>query len=321
MIKELYSIHSAKANPFDTLDESKSQIKPEDQITKMASKIAGLFVIPSQLFNVGLVEANQIVERALQNLPDTIKRVDRIEISTDEGSKVQALLIYPVNCQNSKKCIVYNNPNTNTIPYYLSKGFETSLPPFQLLLKKKCPLLLYDYHGTGISRSALPIKDSSLMHRLPCVNTTAAEALAVLAYAMHQFDKVEVWGSSYGGGVATLACDAYLSENPKDAQRLRLFNHDSFTRIGAVLPEGLRFLTSYFGTELDAESAMRRLVAKGIETVILCHRNDPVIGKGAQMAEIVPSLQGKVRLIDSPHFSHAALLRICCSNFDIHRAF
>jgi pimeloyl-ACP methyl ester carboxylesterase len=272
----------------------------------LAAKIAGLVAIPAQLFDSSVSTANQVVETALQHLPDSIEKVERIFIPVEEGRGVQALLIYPTGAHRSN-CIVYNHPNTNTLPYYLSRGFESQLPPFQLMFKRKCPVLLYDYRGTGISRPEI-FEGANFVNHMPCVNTTSADAYAVLAYALNRFAHIELWGSSFGAGVATVACDAYLSENPEQACRIRLFHHDSFTRIGAVaFPKEFMGLASFLGTELDAEIPMRRLAARGVKIAILCHTNDPVIRAGARMAEILPSLRGKVRLIESAHYSHASL--------------
>lgn len=278
------------------------------------AKVAGLALVPSQFIGPNAKNAHLIVDGAIRNVPSPIiERIEKFEIAREQGIKLQGVILYPKEwIPDHQKCLVYHHPNTNTIAGYFLNEFVSDTIPFQLLQKAKCPLIMYDYRGTGISRPNKADEDTFIptinFDQMPCINTVSTDGCAVLEYVMNRFHSVAVWGSSLGGGVATVACDAYLKKYPADAERLSLYNHDSFTSTGAViLPNCLNFIASLLNGNLDAETAMRRVVKRGVKTSILFHKLDPLIREGAQMARIAPELRGKVTVIENPDYGHAEL--------------
>ncbi len=60
---------------------------------------------------------------------------------------------------------------------------------------------------------------------------------------------------------------------------------------------------------LDAATPMQRLIKRGIAITVLCHEKDPIIPKGARMAEYVAKLPkaSNVSMIYSKEQGHANL--------------
>lgn len=261
------------------------------------AKVAGIALVPSQYLGPGLESGNRRLQLVDKTLPyGFCEKMEKIEITGDRGMKIYGIILYPKGWVPShSKCIVYNNPNAVTVPEFFDYNDST---PFLVMQQTKCPIIMYDYRGTGISRE----------NERPSAHTVTTDGHTVLNYALSRFENADVWGSSLGGAVATVACDAYLAKHPQHVGRISLYNHDSFTTTGkVVLHRYLNFLATLVGVNIDAESAMRRLAKRGLNTTILCHRNDPVIGKGSRIAEIVPNLRGNIRLIDSLEYGHANL--------------
>lgn len=259
------------------------------------AKIAGLVVVPSQFLGPDLATCRKLIER---------EAVESIVIEGN-GVEIHGVILYPPNFDksNKTKCILYNNPNAITVPEYFFYGFDRNSPPYHILRNNQCPIIMYDYRGTGLSR-----EENTSIPTMPSANTITIDGNTALAYAMSRFDHVDVWGSSLGGGVATVACGNYINEFPDQANRITLYNHDSFTTTGKVkLHKSIASLASTVGANLDAETPMYELAAHKVKIVILCHMNDPVIKAGARMSEIVPKLKGDVTLILSDREGHANL--------------
>lgn len=184
------------------------------------AKIAGMAMVPSQYDGRNLEDCNQIVESAIRNVPNQcVKSIGRIEITSETGVTVKGIMIYPLKYDpQGTRCIVYNNPNACTIPEFLNGGYGLNphSPPYQLLeLRQTCPLLMYDYRGTGISQkkySESSLSSFETFVEKPSYRTLSEDGSTVLEYAMNRFNTVEVWGSSLGGGVATIACETYLAK-------------------------------------------------------------------------------------------------------------
>lgn len=277
------------------------------------AKIVGSILVPSQYLGPSVLKSNTIVEEFDRDLGmNGVKQMERIELSLGEGRTLRGIILYPVESTGKmSKCIVYNNPNGITVPEFLTYSQYNGNVPFQLMNKMQCPIILYDYYGTGISRSAHGSREGfqsfSFIER-PSAYTISQDGLAILEYAMERFSQVDIWGSSLGGGVATIVCERYLNKHPQDTHRLRLFNHDSFTTTGkVVLPAYLSGIATLAGANLDAESSIYKLGKRGLPITILCHNKDPIIPPGARMAEIAHKITGKVTLIESPSHQHAAL--------------
>lgn len=269
------------------------------------AKLAGFAMVPSQIIGPDLEKANQIMDAVIQSPPATLQQIERITIE-ENGVTIQGIILYPRECDRSK-CVVYNNPNAITVAEFFARGFDQDSTPYHIVNKSKCPLIMYDYRGTGISR--VKNEESSFpVNVRPSQHTISVDGFTVLKYAMNRFQTADVWGSSLGGGVATVACEEYLKMFPHQAKEIKLFNHDSFTTTGrVVLPSYLQFLAYIVGGNLDADTPMRSLAQRGVKIVVLCHKQDPVIPAGARMAELAETLQGDIKVINSPRYGHANL--------------
>ena len=130
---------------------------------------------------------------------------------------------------------------------------------------------------------------------------------------MQHFGEVEVWGSSLGGGVATVSLERYLNNNPLDVRRVSINNHDSFTTTPRVVFPNYPLVADsvgwLVGGNLDAQTPMRSLIERGVKVTVLCHQNDPVIPAGARMGEFASQFRHRdnVSVIYSPEYGHANL--------------
>ena len=122
-----------------------------------------------------------------------------------------------------------------------------------------------------------------------------------------------MWGSSLGGGVATISLERHLSKVPEDSKRVSITNHDSFTTTPRVVfPSAPNFADVagwVVGGNLDAQTPMTSLIERGVKVTVLCHNQNPVIPQGARMAEYATHLKYKpnVSLIYSEKYGHANL--------------
>lgn len=137
---------------------------------------------------------------------------------------------------------------------------------------------------------------------------------AALEYTLNKFHKVEVMGSSLGGGVATASLDRYLTKTPLDTNRItQLVNHDSFTNTPRVIfpnnPLIADFLGDVVGANLDAMTPMKNLINRGVKVSVFYHTKDPIIPVGARMGDFIQTLpkKGNVTVFASHQYSHANL--------------
>ena len=295
----LSSVSSSQEKSVSVLNSSASCV---DWIIKNRgglAKIAGMVMVPSQFDGTGF-ECNKTVEGLVQKNPN-IKRLNFI------GKDVRGIIIYPENYdhENKQKCVVYNNPNACTISrFFDSYGLYKGAPPYKILQLRKCPIIMFDYRGTGLS----PCYETSMQFR-PTYHSIVEDGQVALEYAMKEFDNVEMWGTSLGGGVATIATERYLEKNPRDVQRLSLTNHDSFTTTGKVVLPGFwsKIVGVVFG-DLNAEAPMKKLIDRKVKIIVLCHQGDYIIPLRARMAEL-PELKCKsnVTIIRSHEVAHGPL--------------
>jgi len=272
--------------------------------------LVGLLLVPSQFLSPKAAEANQFITKAAKNQDCKIQRFS-LPVKGGDTS-VKGIIYYPKNWDptDRSRCVVYHNPNGVTVSEYFGVGGHLEWNPAELLKLAKCPIILYDYRGTGLSSEN---KCLSFFGFRPTYATIAEDGETVLARAMENFQSVSMVGSSLGGGVATVALERHLKSHPLDSKKVRLINHDSFSTTPKVIipnwPRIANFLGWALGGLLDAETPMRSLVGRGIPITLLCHNKDPVIPSGARMAEFVETLPNKqnVSVIYSPNYGHADL--------------
>ncbi len=233
-------------------------------------------------------------------------RTEKIALSHDTTT-LSGVICYPAGQQStpSSDLIIYNNMNGTTISNFfdkdrlattsheLSDGEPTETPGnIQRILG--CPVLLYDYTGTGINKRA------GLSRYAPAATgeTVIKDAMAVLHTALNQpgIDNITLIGSSLGGGVATVALERYLSNLGEDEairtkKRLTLVNHDSYsTTSRVVIPQFPKFADTLgwlCGAHIDAATPMKQLVDHHkVNTIILSRESDHTIRKGSRMYEM-----------------------------------
>ena len=245
-------------------------------------------------------------------------RTEKITLSHG-ATTLCGVICYPAGRQStpSSDLIIFNNMNGTTISNFFDKdrlastshglpdGEPTETPGnIQRILG--CPVLLYDYTGTGINKRA------GLLRHAPAATgeTVIRDAMAVLHTALNQpgIDNIILMGSSLGGGVATVALERYLSNLSEDEairtkKRLTLINHDSYSTTSRVVipqfPEFADTLGWLCGAHIDASTPMKQLVEyHKVNTVILSRQSDHTIRKGSRMYEMFANTSAK-----ESHFS------------------
>lgn len=278
------------------------------------AKIAGMAMVPSQFTGPKLERCREIIQHAIDVGEEeslTYPKIERIEFIKDHSFIISGITIYPVGFDktNMQKCVVYNNPNACTVPEFFMNGLlDPYSPPAQILALRNCPVIMYDYRGTGLSYDS-DVTGSSVSGIRPSSNTITQDGFRVLCGAKRLYANVEMWGSSLGGGVATVATELYLKEHPELIHNISLTNHDSFTTAGRVVLAGwVCTLLTPFVSDLNAEAPMKKLLERGVRITVLCHTKDFVIPEGARMAELEGLRHYRnARIILSPLRGHANL--------------
>ena len=295
-----------------SLSFARSSVKKVNWVIENRGGLAwltGLVMVPSQFLGPNAARSNEIIDGLARSPNFTI---ERCSLSIGDGAtSVTGVVYYPKDWDrsDSSRCILYHNPNGITVSGYFEEA-RLSWTPSEFLKLAKCPIIMYDYRGTGLSSENT--SSSSFSFR-PTYETVVVDGEAVLRYALDRFQHVGVVGSSLGGGVATVSLERHLTANPADAARVSLTNHDSFsTTARVVMPQWPRVAdwTGWaLGGLLDAETSMKSLIKREIPITVLCHLNDPVIPEGARMAEVVQKLPSRsnVSFIYSPDYGHANL--------------
>ncbi|MCI0382444.1 MAG: hypothetical protein L0207_05290 [Chlamydiae bacterium] len=267
--------------------------------------LTGLVMVPSQFLGPNAEKSSEIVEQA-----KSFNRLENFSISVDSGTSLSGVIYYPGNWTTTDKtrCILYHNPNGITVSGYFEEG-PISWAPADIANLEKCPIILYDYRGTGLSSNNTSSSFSSFR---PTYETIVVDGEVALKYALKSFNFVKVIGSSLGGGVATVSLERHLTKKPGDSLFVSLVNHDSFSTTPKVISPNFPFIDKIgwvFGGLLDAQTSMQKLIQKNISITILCHKNDPVIPQGARMAEYVETLpKGQnIEVIYSSYYGHANL--------------
>ncbi|WP_257267295.1 alpha/beta hydrolase [Endozoicomonas sp. ONNA2] len=216
-----------------------------------------------------------------------------VPVTLGSGSiKLKGAICYPPgwNPEDKSSCIVFHNPNATVLSRMLLPGgnLEPGLAPGKLQSAENCPVLLYDYRGTGLNEEAL---------RGATYETVVQDGQTAIECALANYDFVTVVGTSLGGGVATVALARHLAaeENQGDITRVKLVSHDSFTTTSRVVRPDIPRLADWVGWlvggHIDAEAAMRELLDKDVGIIVLNQADDLVIPLGARMSELIGPFQ------------------------------
>ena len=264
-----------------------------------SAKLAGLALVPSQFMSYQRDDSRIILDASKRHL-----HIEEIKVG-----RLTAIIVFPGQTE-SKECVLFHNPNGMTVAQFLDK--KTLLyTPKMLQQHFQCPIIMYDYRGTGLNGD----EEQSWVTRFrPTYQTVVDDGGLMLNFALRRFFFVHVWGSSLGGGVATVSLANQLQTIRK---RVKLYNHDSFTTTARVIFPKSSVMNQLFwlvGGQLDAQSAMDKLIKAQFDVVVICHLNDPVIPAGARMAEHVERNPcPTVQIITCNRAGHAMLDSLCLS--------
>lgn len=278
--------------------------------------LTGALIVPSKFIGHNLEDSDKIINNACNSNNYSSNKFTMEKFSCEfDGYSIRGIIYYPPGCKgNEQRCVLYHNPNGITVAGYFDNG-RLSWTPVDIVNLENCPIILYDYRGTGLSKEQTSTMSSSVGF-CPTYESVVVDGCEVLKMALKKFSFVTIWGSSLGGGVATASLERHLVknlENPEDAKRVSLTNHDSFTVTSRVILPNCHITANVVGAlvggNLNAETPMRSLVRRGIKIRVLCHLDDPVIPQGARMAEFIETLPNKdnVSLIYSDRRGHADL--------------
>jgi len=267
------------------------------------AQLAGLLMVPSQYIGPDQQTAEEIID-SLSSC--SIKKFNIKE----NGTEINGLIYFPPDWDttDNSRCVLYHNPNGITAAGYFSNG-NLSWTPYEICKLRQCPIIFYDYRGTGLSKDNLSCSSTAFR---PTYDSIVVDGSAVLRMALNSFRFVEIWGSSLGGGVATVSLDQHLAIYPNDVNRVDLTNHDSFSKTSRVIMPSWKktgdCLGYIFGGQLNAEKSMMSLIDKGVKITIICHENDPVIPEGARIIDSFGHLLNtNLLLVKSPLYGHANL--------------
>ncbi|MRI34445.1 hypothetical protein EOPP23_15760 [Endozoicomonas sp. OPT23] len=263
------------------------------------AKLIGKVLIPSQHHRYcNLTNCSNFVNDLVSNPPPDGSKYEIMTIE-DNKTKLKALICYPPGYNPAKeensRCIVFNNPNGMLLAEFITEHKQLNphqLPGF-LQKERKCPVIFYDYRGTGLNKS--PDAPSSTNQ------TIIQDGCAVLKHALDKFVLVEVVGSSLGGGVATVSLEKVLSSTDiLDRGRVSLVSHDSFTSAPQVVLPGMPRLANAIGWlvggGIDAAKSMKKLIRERIPITVMNNQNDPVIRKGSRMSEFLRDFKTNSRI-------------------------
>lgn len=147
--EDLMETSSASSSPFvsSSLDSSIRSIQWILHERGGLAKVVGMAMVPSQFLGPDVVTSQLMVNATINSLPSgLVQAIERIEITGEQGEKIQALIIIPQGADSTRsRCVVYNNPNGCTVPQFLENGLDSYSTPAQVLKLAKCPMIMYDY--------------------------------------------------------------------------------------------------------------------------------------------------------------------------------
>ena len=220
-------------------------------------------------------------------------RCETLSIPTKDGRPLKALVHYPPGWDPQKNkeshCVLLNNHlGFNSLSAFFSSGKinPKSLPGF-LQLARQCPLVLYDYSGTGFNKagSTSTVTDSSIVQ----------DGCDVLAQIAGQFGHVETVGTCMGGMVATESLARAVSEGRLPDGNVELVSLDAFT---SLMERSLQYwpqfadathqvldLDKALDMDFDGPKAMQTLMDHGVKVTVLNNQCDDFVPKPARMSE------------------------------------
>jgi pimeloyl-ACP methyl ester carboxylesterase len=271
--------------------------------------VIGLIVVPAQYMCPQAKESQAIIDHAVRN-DINLEKFDLLDHS------LKGVIYYPSNWSrlDQSRCVVFHNPNGATIANYFETGFF-DYTPAKIAEWAQCPVIMYDYRGTGLSSG---MSNSPFRFRPTCASIVD-DGEAVHRFALEKFNQITILGTSLGGGVATASLAQHINREIPAASlhcatgRVRLINHDSFSSITSVIaprwPKLAKWAGWAVGGYLDAATPMKKLIEQGLPVAVLCHKNDPIIPSGARMAEYIAALPHaeNVSTFISPNYGHGNL--------------
>ncbi|MEN9343745.1 MAG: Chlamydia protein [Chlamydiota bacterium] len=259
----------------------------------------------AQLLCPGTWQSNKAIESCIESGLE----VEKFDCSEGRfGDLLYGIIYYPKDfnklCNSS--CALYHNPNGITIAQYFVNGQLTGTPA-EIVKLFNCPLVMYDYRGTGLNSSntsRISTEDEIDWSML------VQDGKTILRYALEKFSTVNVIGSALGGGVATVSLERYLTANPTDRQKVALINHDSFSTSAAVAFPRYQAIANCVGwalnSYLDAKTSMKELIKHEVAIIVLCHNKDPIIPEKARMADLIGTqdISKNTRVFRSTQYGH-----------------
>lgn len=230
-----------------------------------------------------------------------------------KDQSIHGVIYYPPNWDTNdhSHCILYNNGNSSTIASFFENG-KLGWAPASFLNWDRCPIIMYDYRGTGLSSEN---KVCNLFTLRPSPQSIIADGIAALQFAIEHFQTITIVGSSLGGAVATASLAECLKNHPNLIQnRVRLISLDSFTTTSSVIMPHWPIFSSWLGWILgayvNAIIPMQIVLDHKVPVTVLFHEKDPIIPKGARMAEWIQKSYKNffnVTIISSPENIHGNL--------------
>ncbi len=268
-----------------------------------ASKLVGKLLVPSQLDHLcSSSDATNMVNQLCgkNDSGEPFKAADGTTFElvpfTYKNTELNAVICYPPNWDKTKegnnRCVVFNNPNGMLMTQFIYLDgakvgqLKTTMLPGHLQKDRKCPVIFYDYKGTGINKTpGAP---------WPTNKTIVKDGTTVLKFALSHYQNVEVAGTSLGGGVATASLENVISNDIDfDSSRVKLISHDSFSTTPRVILPSMPKIADTIGWLLggfvNAERSMKKLLDRKIPVTVMHNLDDKVIGAGARMVDVVRS--------------------------------
>ncbi|MDX8431667.1 MAG: hypothetical protein SNF33_07710 [Candidatus Algichlamydia australiensis] len=222
---------------------------------------------------------------------DWRSQLEECKIKISNSRDLTGYLLYPDSWDrlNKSKCVVFNTRCDFTIAQQFNdNGHWTAARVAEVA---ECPVLLYDYAGSGLNYDVSARDDSTSLKTSATYQSIVVDGVGALSHAFDLgFKEVINWGIALGGGVAACATQKYLEKHPDKWANITVVNHDSFTITPLVYLPNLGWVAdradSSVKGSLDAATPMKKLAERGVKILILYHEIDCVIPEQARMKEL-----------------------------------
>lgn len=167
--------------------------------------LAGLALVPSQLTCPNAEQSEKMIEKASRS---GRCKIEKFDLPAAGGSSLKGVIFYPPdwNPLDRSRCVVYHNPNGMTVSTFFTTG-SLELTPADIAHWARCPVIMYDYRGTGLSSGNRTCCGSRFR---PTYASIVDDAQTVLRFALKQFHVITMFGTSLGGGVATASLARHM---------------------------------------------------------------------------------------------------------------